>query len=129
MARSKFSLEERKENRKKYKQKYFQENKKEIYKRRKKQSYDYVKNAILKSRYGITLDEMNSFYIVQKGRCAICNSPFFGDNKVSIRVDHDHKKNQVRALLCQNCNLGLGHFKENIITLKEAIKYLEHGYN
>jgi hypothetical protein len=30
----------------------------------------------------------------------------------------------VRGLLCNNCNLGLGYFKDNIKSLETAIQYL-----
>jgi hypothetical protein len=39
-------------------------------------------------------------------------------------VDHDHKIGKVRGLLCDQCNKGLGHFKDSKETLLKAIKYL-----
>ena len=42
-------------------------------------------------------------------------------------IDHNHETNIVRGLLCHNCNVGLGHFKDSVGYLKEAINYLE-GY-
>ena len=40
-------------------------------------------------------------------------------------IDHNHKTNKIRGILCGNCNMGLGHFKDNLDVLKNAIKYLE----
>jgi hypothetical protein len=40
-------------------------------------------------------------------------------------IDHDHKNNKIRGLLCAICNQALGLFKDNIKNLQEAIKYLE----
>jgi hypothetical protein len=39
-------------------------------------------------------------------------------------LDHCHKKNKVRGIICRDCNFGLGNFKDNIKTLIKAIKYL-----
>jgi len=115
------------EERKIYKAKYFQENKEKIYERRKKNPVptDVLKNYQLKYLYNTSIDEIDAFYIVQKGRCYICKRPFFGENKVRMVIDHDHKTNLIRSLLCHGCNVGLGNFKEDINSLKNAVKYLE----
>jgi dihydroorotase-like cyclic amidohydrolase len=43
----------------------------------------------------------------------------------ALAVDHDHKTGKVRALLCRNCNTGLGNFQDSPELLKTAIQYLE----
>ncbi len=64
---------------------------------------------------------------LQNNCCAICNKPAQETLK-NLYVDHNHKNGKIRGLLCQNCNSGLGHFKEDIVTLKNAINYLnQHG--
>ena len=61
----------------------------------------------------------------QKGCCAIC-----GDSLVHPKsyrhcaVDHCHDTGEIRGLLCQNCNLGLGHFKDSKERMLNAIEYL-----
>lgn len=82
------------------------------------------RKANLKKQHNMTLDDYNNLYKLQKRKCAICNK-CLKNNGVRQHIDHDHKTNKIRGLLCSNCNLGLGHFKDKIKFLKRAIKYLE----
>jgi hypothetical protein len=81
------------------------------------------RNTQLKSDYNITLDEYNEILIKQNNGCAICGKTING--KRNMCVDHDHETGRVRGLLCSHCNWGLGHFKDNIDLLENAIKYLK----
>ena len=58
----------------------------------------------------------------QKGLCAICKK---SQKHKRLATDHCHKKNFVRGLLCEKCNLLLGYANDNIQLLKSAIKYLK----
>jgi hypothetical protein len=61
-------------------------------------------------------------YKAQNGCCAICNRPESTDKALSL--DHCHKTGEIRGLLCQGCNLGLGWFRDSPETLKAASEYL-----
>jgi hypothetical protein len=50
--------------------------------------------------------------------CVICG------NKGKLVVDHDHKTGQVRGMLCNHCNRGLGHFRDDPTLLEFAAQYL-----
>ena len=50
--------------------------------------------------------------------CVICGS------EERLVVDHDHKTNEVRGLLCQRCNLGLGHFRDDPQLMEFAAQYI-----
>ena len=77
----------------------------------------------LRTEYGISLAEYNALRTKQKGLCAICRK----SQKKRLSVDHCHTTGRVRGLLCDRCNHGLGHFKDEIAFLQRAIKYLaEH---
>jgi len=92
----------------------------------------------LKTRYSLTLDELVTMYEAQGGGCAICNKALSnptdeqGDRWQS-NIDHDHNccpsnttcGKCTRGLLCRDCNLMLGHSKDNLTTLKKAVEYLE----
>lgn len=51
-------------------------------------------------------------------QCVICGS---GEKLV---VDHDHTTGAVRGMLCNHCNRGLGHFRDDPILLEFAAQYL-----
>ena len=74
----------------------------------------------IKSQYGIEKDEYFVLITKSNGICSICNKKINNP-----QIDHCHKTGKVRGILCANCNLGLGNFKDDINSLKNAIKYLE----
>lgn len=81
-----------------------------------RKKYQYLRN------YNITLEEVKALKEKQNNACAICFKPFTNSKKTHI--DHDHYTMKVRGILCSNCNLGLGNFKDDIESLQEAIRYL-----
>jgi hypothetical protein len=78
----------------------------------------------LMQRYGLTKDEYLSMFQEQCGCCKICNTHQL-DLKRPLVVDHCHSTMKVRGLLCDNCNNGLGKFKDSEEFLKKAIDYLK----
>lgn len=74
-------------------------------------------------RYGITKIQFDAMLATQGNCCAVCMTPNPGW-KHGWAVDHCHTTNAVRGLLCHNCNVALGHAKENIVTLRAMIRYL-----
>lgn len=101
------------------------ENKDHTLKRRSTPEYKLSqKRRDLKSRYKITLEEFNKKLEGQNNKCAICEKEF-GSGKINgPHVDHNHINFSVRGLLCFSCNTLLGKSQENIVILKNAIKYL-----
>ena len=74
------------------------------------------------SRLGATPEQVDFLMELQDGRCMICRNP---PGKRGLALDHNHKTQQIRALLCAQCNMGLGNFKENPELLLMAHAYLE----
>ena len=77
----------------------------------------------IRKEFGISSDDYAKKFIEQDGKCEICDKPTEpGDKRLS--VDHDHVSGEVRGLLCNSCNLGLGYFKDSPNSLAKAISYL-----
>lgn len=79
----------------------------------------------LRRKYGITPEDYDEILKDQGGKCALCDGTKSGLKGNRMFVDHDHKTGEVRALLCFRCNLMIGHSRENIQVLRNAITYLE----
>ena len=87
------------------------------------------KHQIYKA-YNLTVEAFRILESKQGGRCAICKR-----SKEEIKrerkkfyefsVDHNHKTGKVRGLLCPTCNTLLGHAKDDIQILYNAIEYLK----
>jgi len=88
----------------------------------KKENPDYIrkrKNTELKCYYNIDIVQYEKMLQQQNNTCAICKSIM-----QKPCVDHCHATNKIRGILCNDCNLGLGKFKDNVDSLRSAIEYL-----
>jgi hypothetical protein len=92
------------------------------------QCKDCKKNIELKRIYGITHQDYLDMLEAQNGRCKICGTDAPG-GKGTFHVDHCHDSEKVRGLLCHSCNVGLGHFYDNISLLSAAIFYLNEHHD
>lgn len=68
--------------------------------------------------YNLTLDQYYALEESQNFVCAICRED------CDFHVDHNHKTEKVRGLLCLSCNMGLGNFKDSSSRMVEACFYL-----
>jgi hypothetical protein len=84
----------------------------------------YQREAFDRFKYNLEPEHKQALLDKQNGCCAICGYKF-GQKKGDIKVDHCHTKGHVRGLLCDLCNRGLGYFKDNTNSFKNAIKYLQ----
>ena len=83
-------------------------------------------------KYGLTPERLAAMLEEQGGRCAICRAADPG-GRGSWHIDHDHSccpggrscGKCVRSLLCSQCNVGLGSFRDDVGRLRQAIDYLE----
>lgn len=69
---------------------------------------------------GLSLETYLIIDSKQQGTCGICNRVPYK----RLSIDHCHKTNKFRGLLCNKCNTGLGYFEDDVIKLENAIRYL-----
>lgn len=104
---------------------YYRKNKESIGKNVKKYKDSVGKISLRASKYGITEKQLQNLINRFDGRCWICkDSEWFA-------VDHDHNCCEtgscgkcVRGVLCHQCNIILGHAKDNPELLDKASSYL-----
>lgn len=87
-----------------------------------------IRNSNLK-KYNLTNKSYLELLEKQEYKCKICgvleiHAPGVGASPGILCVDHDHKTNKVRGLLCSHCNTGLGLFFDDVSNLQNAITYL-----
>ena len=70
-------------------------------------------------KYGLKSGQIEQMRIIQNNRCAICKE--LGRELV---LDHNHKNDKIRKLLCRYCNAILGMSRDQIEILQAAIEYL-----
>jgi hypothetical protein len=75
-------------------------------------------------------EEGRRIYDAQNRKCAICDTPFVdaclnGRVPSEAKLDHDHDTGQIRGVLCDKCNRGLGFFKDDPNRLRAAMAYLK----
>jgi uncharacterized membrane protein len=75
--------------------------------------------------YGVTNEDVNKMVLEQENKCAICSVYFHPKEKNrKMSIDHCHIKNKVRGLLCNKCNISLGHLEKEGFLIN-ALKYLK----
>ena len=75
----------------------------------------------LRQKYGITIEVYDAMVARQRGRCAVCQRRPIG----RLCVDHSHDTQMLRRLLCHDCNLGFGKFRDNPNLMRIGADYLE----
>lgn len=85
-------------------------------------------------RHGLTRAEIGAIVAAQRGACGVCGRPL----PPVPHIDHDHAaaarhphpvsrgcRDCVRGALCRDCNLVLGHARDDAAVLRAAVRWLE----
>lgn len=83
----------------------------------------YFRRHHLHKAFKLTEDQYLAKQEKQNNLCAICFRPQVGGK--NLAVDHNHKTEQVRDLLCNPCNSAIGLLDEDILRLQAVIDYLK----
>ena len=89
-----------------------------------------LKDLYLRRTYKITYHIFVSVLEKQNYKCKICNQDLdsnLGNTNIKYNtavIDHCHTTGVVRGILCNECNRGLGYFKDNKMNLYKAAEYL-----
>ena len=88
-----------------------------------KKSYDLTR------RYSIDLARYEEMLASQGGSCAICGGTPGKTPNITrgLAVDHNHATGALRGLLCTNCNVSIGKFRDSKRLLEKAITYLNRA--
>lgn len=76
-------------------------------------------------KYNLSPSQYEEMLLKQDFKCAICDRKHIDAPRKRLTVDHCHRTNKNRKLLCIQCNSVLGHCNDNIEILKKAVIYLE----
>jgi hypothetical protein len=93
-----------------------------------KRGSTHNRDYTLRKKYGIGLEEANERLAAQGGVCPICREDIeipLDDRKATGVVDHCHDTGEVRGILCNLCNRGLGGLRDSVRLLRAAAAYLE----
>jgi len=89
----------------------------------KKRMQENARRNHLLCTYGLTQEDVNDMLHKQKEMCAICKCSIVERHC----IDHCHATGKIRGLLCDDCNIGLGKFKDREEVLLEAARYLHEA--
>lgn len=96
--------------------------------RRKQGRESYARRAVtvyrnnLKRKFGLTDEQAE--WVAAAHVCDLCGSDR-GERK--LVVDHCHATGSNRGVLCSNCNVALGQFKDDPALMRRAADYIERG--
>jgi len=81
----------------------------------------------LRRNYGISMADYTAMIERQKGLCAMCGR---APSSRGLMVDHCHATGTLRELLCNSCNVIIGHAKDDPERLLMAVRYLlKHSHS
>jgi len=87
-----------------------------------KKRKEYTKWKRVEKIYGLSKSQVEEMISNQNNTCLICETNF---NEKNMHIDHCHKTNKVRALLCSKCNQAIGLLDEDDGRFERAAKYLK----
>lgn len=123
-------IPEQKERRREYMRSWRESNRsrsnelaRESYQRNKHKHVDKIKDRYYKKQYGISLEDKTHKVAAQEGKCLICKQEF--SSSAGTHMDHCHKTQKLRGILCHVCNTKLAWFETY---RQEIINYVDQTW-
>lgn len=76
-------------------------------------------------KYGISIADRDAMLLAQNYRCASCEAVLDKNKTRGTHIDHCHKTNVIRGILCADCNVSLGRMKESPDRIRKLADYAE----
>ena len=92
---------------------------------------EYQRQWTMLKKYNLNLLDFETLWLAFKGKCGICNRDLTipantqGQQLSAACIDHNHTTGNLRGLLCNGCNKGIGLLKDNKEIVYLAYKWLE----
>lgn len=90
----------------------------------------WLRKARLK-RFGLSEEDYLKLLTDQNGKCAVCKeaeTEVYSEGKIKmLAVDHCHKTNRIRGLLCSACNKAEGLLKSDVQRVLSLAEYLREN--
>lgn len=93
--------------------------------KRDKKEYNVIRRV---NKHNISKEEFIRKFELQEGKCEICKRDIVMTGKRHAKnlahLDHNHKTQVMRGVLCRGCNIAIGHFEENEQSMINAALYI-----
>lgn len=88
-----------------------------------------AKRKQLQKHYNLTIDKFEQMLKNQHYKCAVClkeETAKSADGVIKqLSVDHCHKTNKIRGLLCDACNRAEGFLRSDVDLIRRLADYVE----
>lgn len=85
----------------------------------------------LKMKFGLTPEDYLDLLASVDHKCQICGAGEGASKRngkwTHLSIDHIHETGEIRGILCDSCNPGLGMFKDDPELLEKAAAYLRES--
>jgi hypothetical protein len=86
-----------------------------------KLAFEY-RNPIREAERKYNLSKNQVLELKARTECEICGN--INIKNKALCIDHNHITGQVRGVLCDACNTGIGKLRDDVTLLQQAINYL-----